>query len=409
MKTDIFNRRDERSHVLGPDLAKANQPRRNLDALTGLRFFAAINVVLYHFARPALPRWTYPLPNVVACGYVSVSLFFVLSGFILSYSYLDKKDGSMRGSARSFYTSRFARIYPAYFLAFLLAAPTNIITSLHVNHLVTAIVKLVTGAILVLTLQQAWTPWTAWYWNFPAWSISVETFFYVVFPWIAPRLAKLRLRSCVMLAAALWIFSLFAPTLLYLWKGTTGAPELNDHLQMAIEFNPILRLPEFLIGILLGRFYDLGYIPKLSSSLLSYAASLGILAVFAFCPFIPHPLLANGLMAPLFALLIYSLAQGEGLLANLLSRPWLVLLGEVSYGIYILQIPVALVLRMPPPYHALVDLAIYLIVLISVSILSWKFIESPLRTRLRTWLSPATLRNDLQASPGERGVAVPGA
>jgi peptidoglycan/LPS O-acetylase OafA/YrhL len=65
----------------------------------------------------------------------------------------------------------------------------------------------------------------------------------------------------------------------------------------------------------------------------------------------PRPLLANGLLVPLFAILIYSLAEGGGLLARLLSLPTLVLLGEANYGIYILQIPVSYLLRQPPSIH----------------------------------------------------------
>jgi peptidoglycan/LPS O-acetylase OafA/YrhL len=360
--------------------------KRNLNALTGLRFLAAINVVFYHFVRPALPRWTYPLSNIVGAGYVSVSLFFLLSGFILSFSYLET-NGKMRGTSWNFYVSRFARIYPAYLIAFSLAAPSNILTSLHVNHLGVALGKLLTGAFLVLTLQQSWTPWTAWYWNFPAWSISVEAFFYLVFPWIGPRLTRLRPAWWISTACGLLLLSLCAPMALYLFWGATLAPGLSDHLQMAVEFNPLLRLPEFLIGILLGRAYNLGLLPQLSSSIFSNLSATSILAILTFCPFIPHPLLANGLLIPLFAILIYSLAAGKGLLAYGLSRPTMILLGEASYGLYILQIPMALVLRVPPPHNALRTFAIYFVVLISTAILSWRFVESPLRICIRRWFS----------------------
>ncbi len=369
-------------------LESKGRPRRkeNLDALTGLRFFAALGVVMYHFARPALPRWSYPLSNVIGSGYVAVSFFFLLSGFILSYSYLDGK-GTMRGNRRSFYASRLARIYPAYLLAFVLAAPMNIIWSLRVNHAAVATFKLITGALLVLTFQQSWTPWTAWYWNFPAWSVSVEVFFYLTFPWIGPRLAGFRLSSCIKAALGLWLLSLCAPACLYMIKGTTGAPELNDHLQMVIEFNPIFCLPEFLIGILLGRAYKLGFVFSWSSQTLSYLATACIFSILAFCPSIPHPLLANGLLIPFFSILIYALAQGRGLLVHALSQPLLVLLGEASYGIYILQIPIAYVLKIPPPHHSLRTFFIYLFVLVSVSLFSWRCVESPLRVRLRRWLA----------------------
>jgi peptidoglycan/LPS O-acetylase OafA/YrhL len=378
----------ERSALNAVSIDDSRHSKRSLNALTGLRFLAAANVVFYHFIQRSLPARTYPLQNIVGAGYVSVSLFFLLSGFILSFSYIDV-NGKIRGTRKNFYIARFARIYPAYFLAFLLAAPSNIMTSLHVNHIDTAVVKLFTGAFLVLTLQQAWTPWTAWYWNFPAWSISVEAFFYLVFPFIAPRLARLRLSRCISLAFGLWLLALCAPAALYMFHGTVAAPGLNDHLQMAVEFNPLLRLPEFMIGILLGRAYNLGAFPKLNSTLLSYGATILILGVFAFCPFLPHPLLANGLLLPLFGALIYSLARGKGLLAYFLASPTMILLGEASYGMYILQIPLSFVLMMPPPHRSLTTFAIYFVCLVCASILSWRFFESPLRVRLRGWLTAA--------------------
>jgi peptidoglycan/LPS O-acetylase OafA/YrhL len=375
-----------------------------LSALTGLRFLAAFDVVLYHFARPALPGWAYPVKNVIGSGYIAVSLFFLLSGFILSYSYL-AQDGALRGTPRNFYVSRFARIYPAYLLGFLLAAPGNIFISLHVNHLAVAVAKLFTGGFLVLTLLQAWTPWTAWAWNFPAWSVSVEAFFYLLFPWLGPRLARLRASACLSLALGLWILSLVPPSIFYLLRGWTGPPQLGDHLQMAIEFTPLLRLPEFAIGILLGRAYTSGRFHRFRGKSLPFLAALSILAIVAFCPWIPQPFLEGSLLTPLFAVLIVTLAHGEGFLARILSLSFVVLLGEASYGIYIFQIPISSVLRVPPPLASIRTLVFYCAALITVSILSFRFVESPLRIRIKSWLtgpSDRVFRNrapDAEAAP----------
>jgi peptidoglycan/LPS O-acetylase OafA/YrhL len=309
-------------------------------------------------------------------------LFYLLSGFILTYSYLSRQ-GTLRGSQRNFYAARFARIYPAYLLAFALAAPSDITTSLHVNHLATAVVKLAISAGSVLTLQQAWTPWTAWNWNYPAWSVSVEVFFYLLFPWLGVRLARLKHTSTLPLASLFWLLGLSAPFLLWIMKGATGQPSRSDHLQMAVEFTPILRLPEFAIGILLGRAYVLGRFQRLDGNLFAAIAFASIFAVLVFCPNLPHPLLANGLLAPLFALLIISLAQARGPIAWFLALPFMVTLGEASYGIYILQIPLALVIHRPPPYHSIRMLCVYCVLLVLCSVLSWRFIESPLRERIK--------------------------
>jgi peptidoglycan/LPS O-acetylase OafA/YrhL len=364
-------------------------PKRELHALTGLRFFAAFSVVIYHFGAPLVQGWPKPFANLASGGCVAVSLFFLLSGFVLSYSYLGR-EGKLRGSQRSFWVARLARIYPAYLLGFLLAAPTNFLWTAKVNAAKVAAVKLAVGGSLVLAMLQAWTPWTAWYWNFPAWSISVEAFFYLSFPFLARRLSRLTGVGCLNLMLGSYLLALIAPAIFYFSRHVTGPPDLGDHLQMAIEFNPLLRLPEFVLGMLLGRLYVIGYrwTPGMSRTL-SYLSTAAILLTLTFSSSIPHPLLANGLLAPLFAVLIYALAGGAGFLAKLLSLRPLILLGEASYGIYILQIPVAYLFHTMPPIQTWSTFAIYSLGLIAISLLSLRYIETPMRTRIRRWFGGA--------------------
>ncbi len=87
-----------------------------IHALTSLRFFAALYVVCYHTLHISsfLPGLTTGVPNkFLSLGYISVSFFFLLSGYILSMVYL-RKGTPLR--LRSFYLARFARIYPLYLL-----------------------------------------------------------------------------------------------------------------------------------------------------------------------------------------------------------------------------------------------------------------------------------------------------
>ena len=373
----------ENRAVLSAGNVSSDRKRQNLNGLTSLRFFAAFAVVVYHFTARALGGWPTPLVNIAGSGFVAVSFFFLLSGFILSYNYLGQ-NGEMRGTKRSFYSSRFARIYPAYLLAFLLAAPTNIPWTLRVNHLPAAIAKLLFGSTIFLTLQQAWTPWTAWYWNFPAWSVSVEAFFYLIFPFVGWRIYRSRPSSCLAIASGLWILSLCAPLVLYWLKLTTGV--VTTRQQMFVEFTPILRLPEFLIGIALGRIFSSG--SKLSpglSKLLFCFSTVAILTIVSQAFDIPDPLLIS-LLIPLFAIVIFTVA--EGAFERALSLPLLVLLGEASYGIYILQIPVAYLLHVPPPLTSLRVFAIYAAVLLVISLISFRFIELPLRSWIRRFLDP---------------------
>ena len=96
----------------GPPPSAAKKP--HLPALTGLRAFAALNLVFFHFANPRDFGWLAP---VVDNGYTSVSFFLLLSGFILAYNYSDR---SARGEMAigKFWVARFSRLYPVYIFSF---------------------------------------------------------------------------------------------------------------------------------------------------------------------------------------------------------------------------------------------------------------------------------------------------
>jgi peptidoglycan/LPS O-acetylase OafA/YrhL len=156
-------------------------PRPRLPAVTSFRFFAAFHVVIFHFQAMKVylgPVWFQKLSSI---GYVGVSFFFVLSGFILVYTYAGRplKLGQ-------FWRARFARIYPAYAFSLLLTGPFFFYAMLKfdIPFFVwpKAHAKLVVA--LVLGLLQAWVPQAALAWNSVAWSLSVEAFFYLLFPFL---------------------------------------------------------------------------------------------------------------------------------------------------------------------------------------------------------------------------------
>lgn len=166
-------------------------PTKHLLPLTSLRFFAAIWVVFFHLSGPrglilTDPATLRPLYNLVRTGYVAVGIFFVLSGFVLAYTY--------RGefSARQFWTARIARIYPVYFLGLVLILPVVVASVL--RHMTTWLWAGGSGLACVLLLQ-SWCPRTALAWNHPGWSLSVEAFFYLLFPLILLPLKRLAPRG----------------------------------------------------------------------------------------------------------------------------------------------------------------------------------------------------------------------
>src|ERR1700727_341807 len=109
-----------------------------IKALTGLRIVAAVWVVLFHFRpllRDAAPGFLDALTPVINCGAQGVDLFFILSGFVLTWNYIDRmgESFSVRGTLH-FLWLRLARVWPVYVVTLHLAL-LWIIFTLYVGHL----------------------------------------------------------------------------------------------------------------------------------------------------------------------------------------------------------------------------------------------------------------------------------
>lgn len=362
-------------------------PRSHLDALTGLRFFAALAVVVYHWGQPLLADAPWWIQNIFANSYTGVSLFFVLSGFVLTYVYT----GRQTISKPEFYRTRIARLYPLYLVGLVLALPTLALllvrdSSNWGQHLLTL------G--LVLTATQAWIPTAADVLNPPAWSLSVEALFYALFPFLLPILIKNRTRFAVKLAGAVWAVTLASAVIYTVIQpdGVKADPALHGVWINALRYNPLMHINEFLWGCAGGLLFVRGQISK---SVFLIAGPLGtvVLIGLAVAPLasVPYPVLHSGLMAPVFAAFIVALAGGRGLLAHALSNKTVVLLGEASYSLYILHVPVWLLITNAGEVLGISALAqpqlflAYLPLMIALSVLTYRYIELPARKALQQW------------------------
>jgi peptidoglycan/LPS O-acetylase OafA/YrhL len=91
--------------------------KEHLNSLTGLTFFAAFFVYLNHHPGPAfLPSW---LTTFFTSGYNAVTIFFVLSGFVIGLNYFDSISKPSRGELVRYFAARFARVYPLYLVVLL--------------------------------------------------------------------------------------------------------------------------------------------------------------------------------------------------------------------------------------------------------------------------------------------------
>jgi peptidoglycan/LPS O-acetylase OafA/YrhL len=356
--------------------------RRTLPALTGVRFLAAFYVVLFHGSAGLERRLSIPGPlaTFLSNGYLAVGLFFLLSGFILSYTY----EGQIEGAANRlrFWEARFARIYPVYLLSLAMAYPFA--ADLHFG-----------ARLAVLGMVQSWNsaiPQLAGAWNYPAWTLSVEAFFYLCFPFVVPWISRRSDRALYAMIAVLLALCIFGHTPV---MGLGDWKEQASFLERVLPL-PILRMPEFLLGVVLG----LSFLRNSAkpAQIQSRRPRTIYLAIAATLVTLSVPLGDRVALVILpFSVLIYELARGGSWPEKLLSTKVMTLLGGASYAVYLLRYPVvslmhAYVSNMPPLSVRLGELLAPLI-LVLFSILVFQCWEEPSRKALRRWFASGRSRS----------------
>jgi peptidoglycan/LPS O-acetylase OafA/YrhL len=361
--------------------------RPRLPAITSLRFFAAFHVALFHMNEMGAitgPAW---LKGFAAIGYVGVSFFFVLSGFILVYTYADRD--IVWGE---FWQTRFARIYPAYLFSLVLSFPFFYFGALkmHVPFFAFAEQHFALSAVLVVLLLQAWLPPAALAWNAVAWSLSVEAFFYAVFPFALPRFGKLSRTVLWALIPACWIAGL-AVSIGYLAMRPADAPYVSSNNWSAavqfVKFFPLVRLPEFLMGMACGYLFLRNERNPRHALPLVAIGLLGVAGTALAARFVPYLVVHTALGGPAFAALVYGIAM-EPKWASWLNNRLLVLFGNASYSFYLLH-----TMFVWPFFHdfktqavrnnGFIGIAIWTVMMLTIASLVYRFIEEPARRKLR--------------------------
>jgi peptidoglycan/LPS O-acetylase OafA/YrhL len=350
-------------------LASLNDRKRpNLPPLTSLRFFAASGVVIFHYnlTNPIFPKL------IASFGYEAVTFFFVLSGFILAYAH-GIPHGKLNVTPKDFLLARFARIWPVYDLALAMVI---------LLFFVVDILKpgLALPAVLVISMVQSWVPRYALALNPPAWSLSNEIFFYLLFPaiWGATRLGAV---SFLVLSATFVVS-------IALLKGYCFEGHEAGRTNFWMYF-PILNFPQFVFGVALGYYFIVPNLfgPKISTGLLVIGVTLLSVVMLLKTTL---PWISNGaVLCGVFSLIIFGAAGAGGMAQKILCARPLVILGDASYAIYILHFPVWLwwnhytriAYRLDLP--STLDAAIYLFVVMIVSLASLFFLERPARRALR--------------------------
>lgn len=344
--------------------------RAPLPALTSLRFFAAIVVVLSHAAE------TFPLPPLLPffnAAYSAVTFFFVLSGFVLTYAYIHTADGKMSASIPRFWLARFARLAPSFYVAIAVIAPFLLYGF--------AVAGTIGAARFWTTITAAATFLPALFipnvvaWNPPSWSLAVEVCLYASFPWLVRSCFRWSLASTAALATTVLLVSC-ALRYTLIWH--------NESLTDFIYHFPLFYFPHFALGIIAARCFLFDRKPGAAARSAMFAfGAIGIVATGAAGP--NWETYADVVFVPLAILLI--IGGTATWPARLLGSRPLIILGEASYAIYILHDPLriwfAQVLKRLPQIGPVPTCAIYLGVVILASLATFYLVEHPARRILR--------------------------
>jgi peptidoglycan/LPS O-acetylase OafA/YrhL len=405
--------------------------RKIFPGLDILRFSLACYVILFHtlFEYPGIE--SIPMTDIFKFGGYVTSTFFVLSGFILAHVYIGTATGTgLRVSTSQFFVNRFTNLYPIHIITLLLTValmaagsrPYDVVLAGvdWTPHLIYTMSK---AEVAVNALLQAWNPRYVAF-NIPAWSLSTLFFFYLCFPTLAPRLLRMR-RKHVMLVV-MWIACLIPPAIVIVFSSygpwTIGA----------LHTNPLIRLPEFLAGIL-----AYGIFAEHDEWIVNFAGryrlvAIGMLAViFAGATYVYtngpiswRVLLHNGAMLPtqIALILICASVLRE---ASPRTVKWTSRLGNASLSVFAIQWPLFILfikvqkaLTIPYPLlscvHRLPVCAqavsavprqfsyypLYLVVTLLASVLFQEKVIVPLRAPLRRMLTHQLNAGPTQAHEG---------
>jgi peptidoglycan/LPS O-acetylase OafA/YrhL len=367
--------------------AKAQQQRRFYrPELDGLRFYAFLGVFVFH-SLPSQPAFYHglhlPLPSlwgaVVKSGASGVDLFFALSAFLITSLLLRERHETGGISLRLFYIRRILRIWPLYFLVVAL------------------------GVVLAHTMANQPLPWyyVAGYLLFvgnwvhavfgapksicsPLWTVSIEEQFYLIWPLLMKTLE----RRGMIIAASVTLLLATLSRVGFVLAGASGG---------YLYYGSTSRCDSLALGILLALFAD--RLPKLKWGMRFLLLAGGLLGwIVSSAWLIEQP--GKVSMRWVVGRLLVSLASGAILYACLNSRSklvgggWVVRLGKISYGLYMLHlVGILIMLSLFHPiwgWKVLAIKALGLVMTVVLGFMSYRWVESPflrLKDRFATVLS----------------------
>jgi peptidoglycan/LPS O-acetylase OafA/YrhL len=290
-----------------------------LHSLTSLRFLAALLVLIHHLCLLLLP--TTLLWKASSAGFVGVGFFFVLSGFVLTWTHRETL------LVRNFYGRRVARVYPLHLATAVLAAFLLLSAGEQIP---------VVPAVLNIFLLQSWVPIERFgsSLNGVSWSLCCEAFFYLCFPLLVRLVARHRL----VIVAAATIAAMVASAVAVI---VIAPAEVAEQI---LYKNPLFRIGDFLLGIVLATGARRGLRSRVPVSvaaglwILSYIADLALQPAMHWLGLTDLRVYGDLITLPATCLLILAAASSDVRNTwSLLRTNWLIRLGDASFALYMVH------------------------------------------------------------------------
>lgn len=346
-----------------------NQPAPRINQLTFFRFLAALAIIVVHFGMQVLP-FSLPVPqSFFKLTNALLAFFFMLSGFVLSVANYNRPL-----IKKYFYFNRFVRIYPLYLVALLLLVVVRLLSGdrladVTLSHVLTN-----------LTLTQSIFTENALSLNYPGWSLSAEALFYLLFPFLFQFLNDQSSKKIIWISTGFWAFSVTASILCI---------EVLKAPYHFTQYFAGLHLNAFVIGVGAGLIFMRHHeqINRIRNDLVFNLAVISLAYIYLVMNESPITHYSNaGVFSPLFLTLILTFSTDRAPFKNILNSRPLILLGEASYSVYILQYSVWMLFFLIsnklglPLFSNFYTCTIGLVI---ISIATFRLLERPLMNRYR--------------------------
>jgi peptidoglycan/LPS O-acetylase OafA/YrhL len=359
---------------------------KRIDQLTFTRFIAIVVVLFFHGGGGVYIKTlsAFVPAALLTSATTSVTYLYVLSGFVMSLVYYRPGE---KFSVGKYWTSRILRLYPLYLISFLL------VCYYYIDYIARIKPQKILANVFVL---QAWWPPYAQSFNYAAWSMTVEFFFYILFPFFTMWAYRQSTKKLIWVSVALWAFSQAVHHIL--WIGYFPTEE------NFLVYFPLFHLSSFILGAVGGIWFlreGRGQAMKPRTSLLVFWGSIFLVSVYIILSGksarIPNNLeLMTGLLAPLLTVTIAALALDKSRLSTFFNYPALVSLGDTSYGLYILHVPFIWIYQRALENSSLANPQLifnftFMPLMIGSGLLIHSYVDTPLRSWLRKILQRVSL------------------